>query len=78
LSLFHPAAFGAGVSVELTTGPVLSSVYDAWVVLLPPVQAPLLLKFGDAPTVNACAPLPAGAVVVNVQFDCAVRKSVTR
>src|SRR4051812_32462130 len=36
-----------------------------------PVQL-LLLKFGEAATVNACAPLPAGAVVLKVQVDLAV------
>ena len=39
--------------------------------LVCPVQL-LALKFGDAATVNAWAPSPAGAVVVNVQFDFAV------
>ena len=33
---------------------------------------PFALKFGEAATVNAWAPSPAGAVVVNVQFDFAV------
>ena len=32
----------------------------------------LALKFGEAATVKAWAPSPAGAVVVNVQFDLAV------
>ena len=36
-----------------------------------PVQL-LALKFGEAAAVNACAPLPAGAVVVNVQLVFAV------
>src|SRR3954452_3676433 len=69
--LFHPASFAAGVSVEVTIGPVLSTVYDAWVEVDWPVQL-LALKFGEAATVNACTPLPAGAVLVNVQFDLAV------
>jgi hypothetical protein len=27
--LFHPAAFAGGVNAAVTTGPVLSEVYDA-------------------------------------------------
>jgi hypothetical protein len=69
--LFQPAALAAGVSAAVTTGPVLSSVYDAWVELVWPLQL-FLLKSGEAATVNALAPLPAGAVVVKVQFDLAV------
>jgi hypothetical protein len=71
LLLFQPAPLGAGVSAAETTGPVLSRVYDAWVEFVAPVQL-LALKPGDAETVYACAPLPAGAVSVNVQFDFAV------
>ena len=36
------------------------------------VQLLFLLKSGEASTVNACAPSPAGAVVLKVQFDLAV------
>src|SRR3954470_23945178 len=60
--LFQPAALAAGVRAAVTTGPVLSSVYEACVELVWPVQL-FALKFGEAATVNACAPLPAGAVV---------------
>lgn len=69
--LFQPLLLGAGVKLAATTGPVLSSVYDAWVELDAPVHLPLSLKSGEALTVNACAPSPAGAVVANVQFDLA-------
>jgi hypothetical protein len=50
--LFHPAAFAAGVSAAVTTGPALSNVYEAWVELELPVQL-LALKPGEAATVNA-------------------------
>src|SRR5205823_1538007 len=41
--LFHPATFGAGLTVGVRTGPVLSLVYDAVVVLGLPLQPPALL-----------------------------------
>ena len=65
---FQPALLAAGLSVAATTGPVLSTVYDACVGLVCPVQWLLPLKLGDADTVKPRVPSPAGAVVVNVQL----------
>ncbi len=72
LALFQPAAFGAGVSAAVTTGPVLSRVYDPVFVRVVPVQSPWPLKLGDAAAVTDCTPSPEPAVVVNVQVDLAV------
>jgi hypothetical protein len=69
--LFQPAAFGAGESAAVTAGPVLSTVYDGWVVTDPPLQL-LALKFGDAATITTLAPSTAVAVVVKVHDVFAV------
>jgi hypothetical protein len=69
--LFHDAAFGAGVSVDLTTGPVLSSVYEPWTVADWPVHLPCLFM-SEAAAVTAFTPSPAVAVVVKVHVDFGV------
>src|SRR4051794_13940022 len=65
LALFHPAALAAGVRAAVTTGPVLSSTYDACAEPVAPLQL-LLLNLGVAVTVTACAPSPAPATVLMV------------
>ncbi len=70
--LFQPAALATGVRAAVTTGPVLSRVYDPWADPLAPVQIPLSLNFSEAVAVTLCAPLPEPAVVVKVHADFAV------
>jgi hypothetical protein len=72
LELFQPAAFGEGATTPVTTGAVLSRMYDAvWGDCDGPVQL-LALKFGEAAAVTVCTPSPAPAVKVNVHDDLAV------
>ncbi|RXZ68195.1 hypothetical protein [Agromyces albus] len=71
-ALFHPAALAAGARAAVTIGPALSRVNDACKELVCPVHFPCGLKFGEADTVTAWAPLPAPAVVVKLQFVLAV------
>src|SRR5205807_362100 len=70
--LFQPAAFGAGDSVALTVGPVLSRTNDAWPVPGCPPQMPCALNFGVGATVTAWTPSPVPAVNGNAQVDFAV------
>ncbi|OLE24311.1 MAG: hypothetical protein AUG44_19615 [Actinobacteria bacterium 13_1_20CM_3_71_11] len=72
LLLSHPAAFAAGDSAAVTTGPVLSRVYDACADPLLPVHLFWPLKLGEAVAVTAWTPFPAPAVAPNVQLDLAV------
>src|SRR6266571_7950115 len=72
LALFQPAAFAAGASAAVTTGPVLSRVYDACADPDVPVHFPCELTFGDTVAVTARAPSPAPAVNGNVHDDFAV------
>jgi len=76
LLLFQPAAFGAGETAPVTTGPVLSRLNDADVVPDLPVQEWFGLTAGDADTVTLRTPSPAPAVNVNVHDDFAVVESL--
>ncbi|WP_155992192.1 hypothetical protein [Nocardioides sp. URHA0032] len=68
LARFQPFVLADGLSVGVSTGPVLSEVYDTCTVVVPPLQLPLpWLKLGDTPTLKFCTLSPAAAVPLNVQ-----------
>jgi hypothetical protein len=68
LELFQPAALGAGLTLAVTVGPVLSSVKDAVPDPVGPVQFPLFwLKLGEAEAVTVWTPSPMPATKLNVQ-----------
>jgi hypothetical protein len=71
LALFQPFPLAAGLRDGVTTGPVLSDVYDGVALTDVPVQ-PFPLKLRDAATVYVCTSSPVAPVPEKVQVPFGV------